>query len=110
MTWLEAKKICEDDGATLATPRFEAENAFIAGLTPERFWIGVNDIENEGEFVSLDGYPVSFTKWATKYGEPSNARGEEDAVVLNFYDQGFWNDWPIDDSLRSAQVVCFYQL
>lgn len=111
-TYLEAKKLCEDDNATLANPRFETENAFIAGLTPERFWIGINDIENEGEFVSLDGNPVSFTKWKTPR-EPSNSQHgdfDEDAVVLNFYDQGFWNDWPIDDLLRSAQVVCFYQI
>merc|ERR1711946_76812 len=59
-----AKTQCQSDGAFLAVPRSEAENDFIAGLIPnEDIWIGINDIENEGSFVAVDGRQVSWTKW-----------------------------------------------
>ena len=52
----DAKAQCESDGSFLAIPRSEAENDFIAGLLPNtRIWIGINDIEQEGSFVGVDG-------------------------------------------------------
>ena len=59
-----AKDQCESDGAHLAIPRSDAENAFITNLIPnEEIWIGVNDIDEEGTFVSVNGIDVSYTKF-----------------------------------------------
>ena len=56
MTFLEAQAQCISDGANLAIPRSKVENGFIAGLIPDtKIWIGINDIENEGVFVTDDG-------------------------------------------------------
>ena len=56
MNYLEAQAQCKSDGANLATPRSKVENDFIAGLIPDkRIWIGIHDIYNEGDFVTVDG-------------------------------------------------------
>ena len=75
MTYLAAKAKCESDGATLATPRSDAENDFFVGLLPgENIWIGINDIDQEGRFIyDSDGSDVSYTKWNTASGEPSGS-------------------------------------
>ena len=74
MTYLAAKAKCESDGATLATPRSDAENDFFVELLPgENIWIGINDIDQEGRFVYDDGSDVSYTKWNTASGEPSGS-------------------------------------
>ena len=52
----EAQTQCKSDGANLAIPRSKVENDFIASLIPDKkIWIGINDIENEGNFVTDDG-------------------------------------------------------
>ena len=55
-TYREAQAQCKSDGAHLAIPRSKVENDFIAGLIPNKtIWIGINDIENEGNYVTNDG-------------------------------------------------------
>ena len=55
-SYLEAQDQCKSDGANLAIPRSKVENDFIAGLIPDKnIWIGINDIANEGNFVTDDG-------------------------------------------------------
>ena len=40
----------------LAIPKSKVENDFIAGLIPDKtIWIGINDINKEGHFVTVDG-------------------------------------------------------
>ena len=52
----DAKAQCESDGAFLAIPRSQAENDFLRSLLSNRdFWIGINDIEQEGSFVAVNG-------------------------------------------------------
>ena len=59
MTYAAAKAQCESDGSFLAIPRSEAENDFIAGLIPnEDIWIGINDIEQEGRYVTIHGSDI----------------------------------------------------
>ena len=84
MDWLAAKKTCESDGAKLPVPRSIEENNFFGKLAREKnryIWLGINDITKDGEFVDLDGIPISFQNW--NKGEPNNYMGkDEDAVVL----------------------------
>ena len=56
-SYLDAKAQCESESAYLATPRSVDENAFITSLISNGYhvWIGVNDIDVEGTFVSVDG-------------------------------------------------------
>ena len=99
----DAKAQCESDGAFLAIPRSQAENDFLTGLLPDTvFWIGINDIEEEGNFVAVDGRDIIFTNWYP--GEPSGSGSvvaDEDGVELYLSRQyGLWNDLGISMKRR----------
>ena len=109
MNYLDAKAQCESDGAYLAIPRSDDENVFIASLIPNvNIWIGVNDIDEEGTFVAVDGQDVSYTKWDTN--QPDNSNGNEDGVYifggLNAQN-GFWKDVGITTQYK---YVCMYNI
>jgi hypothetical protein len=58
----------------------------------ENFWIGLNDLEIEGDFRWFSGDPVTYVNWA--FTEPSNDQGE-DVVALDHPSVGplgQWND------------------
>lgn len=111
MTFTAAIAQCKSDGASLAFPRSEAENDFIVGLIPgQNIWIGINDIDQEGKFVSIDGQDISFTKWYVPSGQPDNWGNNEDAVHIigrPGNSLGYWNDLPVTYSNR---FVCTYML
>ena len=70
----------------------------------EDFWIGVNDIDEEGTFVSTDGSVLTYTNWKT--GEPNDYGSGEDAVVIRS-DTGLWND------MRKTylyKIICIYNI
>ena len=93
--YADAKAVCESDGAFLAIPRSDAENDFIEDLIPNEYiWIGLNDIDQEGVFVTVDGTDSSYTHWYELGGiqiEPNNFNDEEHAVVI-LPGLGRWND------------------
>ena len=55
-------------------------------------WIGLDDIESEGEFRWLDDTRAGFAWWAG--GEPNNSGGNEHCVEMTA--DGHWNDLPCD--------------
>ena len=105
--YLDARDQCQSDGASLFLPESEDENKFMISLIPgEDIWIGADDINNEGDFVSLDNKPLTWTKWAPN--EPNNEAGNEDAahIIGSRSDMdvvGYWNDKSI---ARSSKFVC----
>ena len=66
-------------------------------------WIGVNDIDEEGTFVSTDGSVLTYTNWNT--GEPDHRSGD-DAVVLRWSD-GFWADLQLTYRYR---IICIFDI
>ena len=81
MTYNAAKTQCESDGAFLAIPRNEAENDYIADLIPDdHIWIGIDDIDEEGVFVAVDGSDITYTNWNSD--EPNDSRNNENAVII----------------------------
>ena len=110
MTYNAAKTQCESDGAFLAIPRSKAENNYISDLIKghnhKGIWIGINDIDQEGLFVAVDGSNITYTNWDS--GEPSNAHNE-DAVIIHpdrnwvgSHREHTWND--IDVNARMIFV------
>lgn len=86
----------------LVTITSAAENTFVDGLTGSLAWTGGNDIATEGTWVWADGpeadvifwqdgVSVGFSNWAG--GEPNDFYPGEDAMHLNFYGNGEWNDY-----------------
>uniref|UniRef100_G1N6I5 Macrophage mannose receptor 1 n=1 Tax=Meleagris gallopavo TaxID=9103 RepID=G1N6I5_MELGA len=66
-TFSDAKLICEENKAHLATVTDRYEQAFltsIIGFKPVKyFWIGLSDVEEQGTFRWTAGDPVTFTHW-----------------------------------------------
>ena len=101
----DAKAQCESDGSFLAIPRSEAEEDFLFGLFPTEsllnphtddlsMWIGINDIEQEGLFVAVDGLEISrydsWTNWGP--GEPNGGLNENAVEIRSEYSRKRWND------------------
>ncbi|NWX04580.1 COL10 protein, partial [Caloenas nicobarica] len=89
----EALLHCRDRGGTLAMPKDEATNALIADYISNsglfRAFIGLNDMEKEGQFVYADTSPLqNYSNW--KDGEPHDPAGHEDCVEM--LSTGEWND------------------
>ena len=110
MTYTDAKAQCESDGALLAFPRSDEENAFIASLIPfEHIWIGIDDIANEDHFVASDGSELSYWKWASQFHQPDNNNNGEDGVQIigryqndewKYASTGFWNDAQVSEHYK----------
>uniref|UniRef100_A0A8C2SSD8 CD209 antigen-like protein C n=1 Tax=Coturnix japonica TaxID=93934 RepID=A0A8C2SSD8_COTJA len=62
-TWVEARAACSMLGAQLAIVNSEMENKFLANHIMEirAFWLGLNDMNREGEWEWLDGQPLSIS-------------------------------------------------
>ena len=108
MKYLDAEARCKADGSYLATPRSYYENQFLIDLFPsENIWIGVNDISWEGKFVSVDGYPMYYTRWAPN--EPSQSGNEDGVHIVGTYHgmTGKWNDAAINNYIK---FVCFRRI
>ncbi|MFY0598936.1 MAG: HYR domain-containing protein [Cyclobacteriaceae bacterium] len=111
--WPQAEAIAVSHGAHLVAINDQAESDFVRGLTTSTFFIGLNDLDNEGTFVWSNGEQVTYTSWAP--GEPNNNSSGEDVVEM-FPGTGLWNDAKVSgvtptyiiefNSLPSASVIC----
>ncbi len=97
-TWHRARASCRSFGLDLFVPESLAENDWVSQraqeLQPGSFWIGMNDLDQEGTFLTVDGQPIAYFGWSD--GEPNDANGED---CVEQYDFGRWNDRPCDDEL-----------
>ena len=89
-TWTEAQAEAQSYGGNLVTINDAAEEAWLKSTfgNSERFWLGMNDVETEGEMQWISGEAVTYTNWAS--GEPNNWGDGEDYGVTNYGSQ--WND------------------
>nr|CAD7403772.1 unnamed protein product [Timema poppensis] len=110
-TWFGARRVCELELAHLAIINSEGEVAALQvlfqkhprlmaddQLNSEAF-VGLNDFENEGKFVTIFGQDIDdtgFNSWSPR--QPDNYRDQfqdgEDCVAL--YRNGLLNDVPCD--------------
>lgn len=102
-SWTQAQSWAEGLGGNLATVRNAQENAFLLDNFSQwqgeaiNLWIGLNDVQTEGEFEWVGGEPVTYTNWAI--GEPNNSEFGENfthIVPIDIPDLGWfageWND------------------
>jgi hypothetical protein len=70
LSWIHSTIAASKESATLATIHSVPNNRWMAEHLRARhqfeyeFWIGLNDIAEEGEWVNSDGSDASFTMWA----------------------------------------------
>ncbi|XP_065133202.1 uncharacterized protein [Paramisgurnus dabryanus] len=88
-------KWCKENGGTIALPRNADENRALlrlsvaSGLSGHKPYVRVTDRDKEGQFVDIDGKPLTFTNWDS--GQPDDYRGAQDCGALTV-DSGFWDD------------------
>ncbi|XP_019622021.1 PREDICTED: uncharacterized protein LOC109468207 [Branchiostoma belcheri] len=94
-SYSQARQVCAADGGLLAMPKDRDVDNFVRELKDavnkiSLFWFGLNDQNNEGEWVWEDGTQHDITtdwdRW--QLGEPNGNEGENCA---NYYGSG-WND------------------
>ena len=99
-SWEQAQAEAVSLGGNLVTINNAAEETWLTQTfsNTERFWIGLTDRNQEGNFQWVNGENTTYRNWAT--GEPNDYkfRGEftagEDYVQMNFAGSKKWNDMP----------------
>ena len=96
MSWADAEAHAVTLGGHLVTINDAAEDAWLAATFGTEYFIGLNDIAAEGEWVWASGEPVTFTGWLD--GEPNDDFGPagEDVVMIWNRPPIGWNDIPVD--------------
>ncbi|MCY1064615.1 CotH kinase family protein [Nannocystis sp. RBIL2] len=97
LPFAEAEADCVVQGGhLLSIPSQEIQDWVVAeafSIANNDWWIGLNDVDAEDDFVWTDGTPLDFTAW--NEGEPNNS-GEEDCVNVPAWAGGLWNDLACD--------------
>ncbi|XP_051002285.1 mannose-binding protein C [Acomys russatus] len=94
----EAKALCSQFGASMATPRNAEENRAIQSVAKDIAYLGITDREVEDQFVDLAGNRVRYTNW--NRGEPNDTGSAEDCVVVLL--SGSWNDVSCADTFLAV--------
>lgn len=101
LQWRWADFACSFTGYELVSVGSEEENLFIyekaITLSGGRWWIGLNDQDQEGTWEWSNGDSFVYEAWAN--AEPNNS-GNEDCVELNRFGDETWNDISCNQSLR----------
>ncbi|XP_065132709.1 uncharacterized protein [Paramisgurnus dabryanus] len=98
---------CKEFGGAIALPRNADENKALvkvsvaSGLDDlNRYpYIGATDRDKEGQFVDINGKPLTFTNWDS--GQPDDYKSVQDCSVLRV-GTGFWDDTDCD----KRPIIC----
>lgn len=109
---------CVRDGATLMVPENFSDLQFIAQEMPfhRSVWLGINDIEDEGNFVREDGLPLTYTNWDPESDDPDNWNGVtqeyEGANAVAIYSRDMWPQLFYHDSPthQGYNSICIYNI
>ncbi|XP_025892354.1 C-type lectin domain family 3 member A [Nothoprocta perdicaria] len=102
----EANEDCIAKGGTLAIPRNSDETNVLRDYGKKsmpgvsEFWLGVNDMINEGKFVDVNGMVLQYFNWDRS--QPNGGK-RENCVFFSQSSQGKW----VDEVCRTAKrYIC----
>lgn len=99
LDYWSAQQECRNLGGELVSVHSQSQHDWLLTTSNAlnvgyEWWIGFNDVAEEGTFQWDDGSTVDYTNW--NYGEPNDWGGSEDCGELSW---GLWNDLPCDFSI-----------
>jgi len=97
LNWHDAREKCQLHGGDLASVTSNEEEEKVKELisyfaSNVYFWIGLNDVEEEGKYVWSDGSDYIYNNW--KKGDPNNFHNEDCIFLeplMKWYDYGCQN-------------------
>ncbi|KAB0366865.1 hypothetical protein FD754_011021 [Muntiacus muntjak] len=100
-TWDEARTFCQENYSHLVIISNSDEQDFVAKAhgSPRVYWLGLNDINVEGDWRWLDGSPITLSFWDPQ--EPNNLYNNENCASMN--KGGTWNDLSCD---KTTYWIC----
>ena len=84
VSWQEAEQRCQNVDAHLVVIDSERERSFLQSQLPngvDQLWIGLNDINEEGNYVWVDGLPLNYHFWAQ--GQPRDVSNSQNCAEMN---------------------------
>ena len=96
VVWTDAKKICRAWGGDLASMPTPHQQADLITLTADfkgnAYWIGLNELGEEGEWQWSDDTPLTYLNWAK--GQPNNKRNDSrnENCVAAWFGNRQWHD------------------
>ncbi|XP_012584906.1 PREDICTED: low affinity immunoglobulin epsilon Fc receptor [Condylura cristata] len=105
--WVQARNACRGLQGQLVSIHSQQEQDFLTRhVSRTGSWIGLRDLDIEGEFVWMDGNPLDYSNWGP--GEPNNGGQGEDCVMMQ--GSGQWNDAfcysPLDSWVCDRLATC----
>ena len=89
--WRDAQRKAVEEGAHLVSINDEAEQHWLEVIFSHKpFWIGLTDVEKEGEWQWDSGEPVTYTNWTTQPIFPDRLPDTEKDYVVVTFRQGAW--------------------
>lgn len=98
-TWESARTRCKQVGADLARVDDIVTNGILASLVPNAYpeaWLRGTDAGAEGTWTWA-GETMAYTNWRS--GEPNNANGNENCMIIEATNGGTWDDRSCSGSL-----------
>ena len=108
LDWESGRKWCKFLGGDLASIKSSEEQALIQTAvnrvrSMQSFWIGANDMKEEGSFEWSDGTEFLYTKWDKENPNDGTTQWPEDCVQLG---QNVSRHWDVENCHFEKAFVC----
>ena len=105
MTWNNARAHCMQIGGDLASLHSQEDNDKVKALVQgANVYIGMNDIETEGDWKWSDGSMVQWTNWDNR--EPDGSTNSNCAIMSHSNNMWFSDGTPPDGCSTPRPFIC----